>query len=166
MKTQHKCMSLAMPFRIPDAQPPPRLRARHTFALSFDETALNVMRFTPPYAIQQLTVTNLGGKAIWRDTSAPSPGQKFPSLNGHTVKIGALPKRAYRCFAGTAFKHTTRFTPAARNASWNPMPGTLQGAMRVAPYQRGLIPNSLLSFIARPWGISPGTVPMNLPNKL
>ncbi len=48
MKTQHKCMTLATSFPTPDAQPPPRLRARHTFALSVDETALNVISIYPP----------------------------------------------------------------------------------------------------------------------
>ena len=52
MKTQHKCMNLATSFLMPDAQPPPRLRARHTFSLSVDETALNVIRFTPPHHIR------------------------------------------------------------------------------------------------------------------
>ena len=104
MKTQHKCMTLATSFPTPDAQPPPRLRATHVRSLRWLDCP-ECDSIYPPHAIRQLTITTLGVKAIWRDASAPCPVQNVPSLNGHPVETGALPKRAYRCFASTDFKH-------------------------------------------------------------
>ena len=92
VKTQHECMSLATSFRMPDAQLPPRLRARHTFALSVDETALNVIRFTPPHAIRPLTPVTLGRKPHWGGAT----GIRTPAPIAPTMKTRAHSPRATR----------------------------------------------------------------------
>ena len=68
------------------AQQPPRPRARDTFSCVVDDTALNVMPFTPPHTIQSLTPVTLGRNAIRGETL---------THNSNTTEKGALAKRAH-----------------------------------------------------------------------
>lgn len=75
---------------------PPWLRARGTFFCVVDNTALNVIRFTPPLAKQPLTSVTLGVKASWGDISAPRPGQNIPVLNASPMKYRPRSPRCAR----------------------------------------------------------------------
>ena len=70
----------------PRAQQPPRPRARDTFSCVVDDTALNMMPFTPPLTIQPLTPATLDRKAI--------RGENL-THNSNTTEKGAPTKRAH-----------------------------------------------------------------------
>ena len=81
------------------AQQPPRPRARDTFSCVVDDTAPNVMPFTPPLTIQPLTPATLDRNAI--------RGENL-THNSNTTEKGAPTKRAphiapwqHRAFAQT-----------------------------------------------------------------
>ena len=108
-----------------------RPHAACTFAHSVDTAQTER---PPPLHIQPLTFTDLGGKANWGDTSAPSPGQNILSLNGHTLNTCAPLKRAYPCFARARLTRDTRFAPRLPSrpeglTSWEQP----RGAFRVPP---------------------------------
>ena len=71
--------------RQPRAQQPPRPRARDTFSCVVDDTAPNVIPFTPPLTIQPLTPATLNRNAI--------RGENL-THNSNTTEKGALAKRA------------------------------------------------------------------------
>ena len=75
MTFQFACISADTPKCLHPMLPPRRLRAVSPFARPVDDTALNIIRFTPPRPKCPLTSDVLGGKASWGDylNSNPKP---------------------------------------------------------------------------------------------
>ena len=82
---KHNCCTPATHRQQPRAQQPPRPRARDTFSCVVDDTALNMMPFTPPLTIQPLTPATLDRNAI---------REGILTHNSNTTEKGALAKRA------------------------------------------------------------------------
>ena len=118
------------------AQQPPRPRACDTFSCVVDDTALNVMPFTPPPTTQPLTPVTLDRNAI--------RGESL-THNSNTTEKGALAKRAHHI------------------ASWqraHSQKRACHGAFRVAPHpaatpkSTSIVPGKTLS----PLGILRGRI--------
>ena len=133
---KRNCSTVDTHLRQPRAQQPLRPRACDTFACVVDDTALNVMPFTPPPTTQSLTFVTLGRKAIRGD---------ILTHNSNTTEKGALAKRAHHI------------------ASWqraHSQKRACHGAFRVAPHpaatlkSTSIVPGKTLS----PLGILRGRI--------
>ena len=72
MTSQTACISADTPKCLHPMRQPLRLRAVSPFARPVDNTALNIIRFTPPRPKCPLTSSVLGGKANWGNISSES----------------------------------------------------------------------------------------------
>ena len=106
MTSQIACISADTPKCLQPTRQPLRLRALSTFARPVDDTALNIIRFTPPLHKCPLTPDVLGGKAIWGTISSEFQSKicvlctrifSFASWHALAFASPRLPRGFLRC---------------------------------------------------------------------